>query len=467
VKRAKPRTRYYPPMIQETRVRELNHEPVAADGKYVLYWMQASQRTRFNFALEYAIGRANELDKPLLVCFGLMDDFPEANERHYAFLLDGLKDVHDGLKERQIKLVVRHGQAYDAAVHFGKQASLIVCDRGYTRHQKNWRDRVADHARRLVVQVESDVVVPVDEVSQKHESAARTIRPKITKLRDEYLVDLKPVKVKHPSLRLPVDGNLDVTQGRAVLAKLKLDRSIQPVDRFTGGETAAHKLLADFLKHDLATYSTRRNDPGEQHSSMMSPYLHYGHMSPVELALAAKKHPDVPAADRDSYLEELIVRRELSMNFCQFEPNYDRYEAIPGWAQKSLSEHRNDKRPYLYTRQQLESAETHDPYWNAAQIEMNRTGFMHNYMRMYWGKKILEWSSSPAEGFDTTLRINNSHFFDGRDPNSFANVSWIYGTHDRPWGPARPIFGLIRYMNSAGLERKFDIDGYVARVAAM
>jgi deoxyribodipyrimidine photo-lyase len=454
-------------MIHPTRCRELNHEPIDPDGKHVLYWMQASQRTRFNFALEYAVGRANELGKPLVVCFGLMDDFPEANERHYAFLLDGLADVHDGLRDRGIKFVVRHGPAYDAALHFGRHASLIVCDRGYTNHQKKWRDRVADAAGRLVVQVESDVVVPVDEASQKHETAARTIRPKIHRLWDRYLVDLKPGKVQHPSLSLDVAGNLDVTAGRALLKKLKLDTSLEPVDRFTGGETAAQKILADFTKHELSGYSENRNEPAGQHSSTMSPYLHYGHISPVQIALAVKQQAGIPADDRDSYLEELIVRRELSMNFCQFEPRYDRYEAIPSWAQKSLAEHRNDKRPHLYTRKQLQAAETHDPYWNAAQIEMAKTGFMHNYMRMYWGKKILEWSATPQEGFDTTLRINNRYLLDGRDPNSFANVSWIYGTHDRPWGPARAIFGLVRYMNAAGLERKFDIDRYVARVAGM
>jgi deoxyribodipyrimidine photo-lyase len=454
-------------MVHDARVRELNQDPIAVDGKYVLYWMQASQRTRCNFALEHAIERGNALGKPLVVCFGLMDDFPEANERHYAFLLEGLADVHEGLRKRGIKFVVRHGPAYDAALFFGKHACLIVCDRGYTNHQKSWRDRVADGVGRLVVQVESDVVVPVDEVSQKHESAARTIRPKIHWLRDQYLVEPKPGKVKHSSLTLDIAGNLDVAAGRGLLKKLKLDRSLQPVDRFIGGETAAQKLLADFVKHELPGYAEKRNEPAEQHTSTISPYLHYGHISPVQIALAVKKHADAPAADRDSYLEELIVRRELSMNFCQFEPRYDRYEAIPSWAQKSLAEHRNDKRPYFYTRKQLESAETHDPYWNAAQIEVAKTGFMHNYMRMYWGKKILEWSATPQEGFDTTLRINNKYLLDGRDPNSFANVSWIYGTHDRPWGPARTVFGLVRYMNAAGLERKFDIDRYVARVAGM
>jgi deoxyribodipyrimidine photo-lyase len=273
--------------------------------------------------------------------------------------------------------------------------------------------------------------------------------------------------VTHPSLKLDAAGGMDVSDVEAALKKLQLDRSVARSPRFVGGQVEAGKLLKLFLAEYLNGFATDRNEPANQRTSTMSPYLHFGNISPVELALAVEKDRTASSADRESYIEELIVRRELAMNYCNFVSDYDKYESLPEWARKSLSEHRNDKREFLYTSEQLEQAKTHDPYWNAAQLEMTKTGFMHNYMRMYWGKKILEWMPSPKEAFETTLYLNNKYEMDGRDANSFANIAWIYGLHDRPWGPQRKIFGLIRYMNSAGLERKFDIDRYVKRVAMM
>ncbi|MDB5325008.1 MAG: phrB [Phycisphaerales bacterium] len=449
-------------MIQDTRIQELNERP-ERDGQYVLYFMQQAVRTRFNHALELTIRRANELGVPPLVCFGLMDDYPEANERHYAFLLEGLRDVEANLKARGIKFVVRHGSPEKAALHYAKEAALVICDRGYLRHQKAWRDALADHAPCEVMEVESDVVVPVDVASDKHESAARTIRPKIHKKWDEYLQPLRPTKVKHPSLHLKVTGNIEVAHPAATLKKLKLDRSVAPTPFFTGGEDQAARLLASFTQSKLDGYAEGRNEPSADRHSYMSMYLHFGHVSPLELALHVRDQKNAPAADRDSYLEELIIRRELSMNFCNFEPRYDSYACLPNWAHKTLADHASDERPITYTLKQLEESKTQDPYWNAAQTQMVVTGFMHNYMRMYWGKKILEWTKSPKEAFERTLYLNNKYEMDGRDANSFANVAWIFGLHDRPWG-RRAIFGNVRYMNAAGLERKFDIQKYVEQI---
>jgi deoxyribodipyrimidine photo-lyase len=199
----------------------------------------------------------------------------------------------------------------------------------------------------------------------------------------------------------------------------------------------------------------------------MAPYLHFGQISPLELALAVRDATKKPTPDTEAYREELIVRRELAINFCEHTDHYDTYDALPGWAKQTLKDHTADSRPHLYTERELESASTADPYWNAAQSEMNQTGFMHNYMRMYWGKKILEWNRTPQEAYATTLRLNNRLFLCGRDPNAYANVAWIYGLHDRPWGPARPVFGTVRYMNAAGLRRKFDMGEYVRRIAAL
>jgi len=448
-------------MIHDTRIRQLNEGEANAKGKYVLYWMHASQRTRFNYGLEHAIRLANELKLPPVVCMGIMDDYPQANLRHYAFLMTGLVDVAANLEKRGILFVTRHGHPKDVAVDLAKDAAVVVVDRGYTRHQRAWFDHVADHVKVRVEQVEGDVVVPVDVVSDKHEYAARTIRPKINRHRDEYLVPLKPTKVGRDSLGMRLQSDIDVTDTEAALKKLtKLDRSVGPTDRFVGGEEAAQTRLSHFVHTLLKGYAEGRNEPSAGHSSTMSPYLHFGNISPVQIAIAVRD-ADAPQADRDSYLEELIVRRELSMNFCEFNPNYDNYAGIPDWARKSLAKHKDDARPATYTRKQLEHGQTGDPYWNAAQIEMAKTGFMHNYMRMYWGKRLLEWHADPQKAFEITLELNNAHELDGRDPNSFANIAWIYGLHDRPWGPERKIFGLVRYMNSAGLERKFDMDKYV------
>jgi deoxyribodipyrimidine photo-lyase len=454
-------------MIDPARVRDINDRPLNSAGQWVLYWMQASVRTHLNHALEFAIQQANQLNQPLLVCFGLMDDYPEANERSYAFLLEGLHDVQAALEKRGIRFVVRHGPAPASALHFRRQASLIVCDRNYLRHHKAWRQQVAEQASCKVFEVESEVVVPVEVASDKHEYAARTLRPKIHRQWDRFLVGLPETKLKHSSLQLDVQGNIDVTDVESALKKLKIDRSVKRSPRFVGGQTQAHKLLRQFLQKHLDGFSTDRNEPADQRTSLMSGYLHFGHISPIELALAVKTHEASPKKDRDVYLEELIVRRELSMNFCNYVPNYDSYECLPEWARKTLSEHRRDPRQYLYSRQELEDAKTHDPYWNAAQREMTFSGFMHNYMRMYWGKKILEWTASPEEAFETTLYLNNKYFLCGRDANSFCNVAWIYGMHDRAWGPRRKIFGLIRYMNAAGLERKFNMDEYVKRIDQM
>ena len=456
-------------MVHETRVRLLNDDPVAADGRIVLYWMQQSERTHHNPALEYAIGRANELGVPLVVCFGVMDDYPEANERHYAFLLQGLADVRTALAARGIAFAVRHGASFDAPLRFAGQAKLIVCDRGYLRHQVQWRRRVATSAGRQVVEVEGDVVVPVAVASDKHESAARTLRPKIHKHWEAYLSELPETPVKHRSIGLKgFDSDVDVTDTAAGLRQLKLDRSVRPVTRLVGGQVAAQALIARFLDHELKAYTERRNEPAEQHSSLMSAYLHFGHVSPVELALAVRRHRSATGDDRATYLEELVVRRELSMNFVHYRPDdYDRYACLPTWAQKTLAEHRDDARDPTYSAGRLAAADTHDPYWNAAMVEMRDTGFLHNYMRMYWGKKVLEWRPTPEDAYDTLLRMNNKFLLCGRDANSFANVAWVFGLHDRAWGPERPIFGKVRYMNAAGLERKYDIDGYLRRVASL
>ncbi len=449
-------------VIDESRVRELNDLPVRRGG-YVLYWMQQSQRAEDNHALELAAQRANALRLPLVVGFGLTGGYPEANLRHYRFLLEGLQEVEASLERRDVRLVVRTGDPAEVALELAADAALVVCDRGYLRHQKAWRRRVASAAACRVVEVESDAVVPVDVVSTKREYAARTLRPRLHRHLDDYLVELATTPVSHGSIGLGLDG-LDLADPDALLAGLDVDRSVPPVPLFRGGTSTAKRLLLGFLDDHMSGYDDRRDQPQTDAVSHMSKYLHFGQISPLWVALHVDGAGDAPAGDRASYLEELLVRRELAINFVEHsEADYDRYETLPDWARQTLAAHAEDDREHLYTDAELEAAATHDPYWNAAMREMVHTGYMHNHMRMYWGKQILAWSATPEEGFARTLHLNNRWFLDGRDAASFANVAWCYGLHDRPW-PERPVFGTVRTMTSSGLERKCDPGAYVEKV---
>ena len=451
--------------IQPSRIQVLN-DLNPAKGDFVLYWMQQSQRAEYNHALEYAIEQANTLGLGVVVVFGLTDDYPEANLRHYTFMLEGLQETQAVLAKRGITMVVQKGDPADVALAAGQKASLIVCDRGYLRHQRQWRRKVAQNARCHVVQIESDVVVPVEVASDKAEYAARTIRSKIHRHLNDYLVEFKPAKLKKSFRDTRISG-LDLTDIAAVTGKIPIDKNILPVtDLFAGGTAAAKKKFKEFLRHRFAHYVQNRNQPQTDDVSHMSKYLHFGQISPLYLALQALKTEKRFSKAREAFIEELIVRRELAINFVYYTPDYDSYACLPGWAKKTLAEHKNDRREYLYSRGELENCRTHDEYWNAAMREMKSTGFMHNYMRMYWGKKILEWSQTPEQAFKAALAINNKYFLDGRDANSYAGVAWIFGMHDRAWFE-RPIFGKIRYMAASGLERKCDIQAYVAKVNAL
>lgn len=451
-------------MIGEGRVKPLNRW-ATRDGRYVLYWMQASQRAETNHALEYAALVANELQKPLLVFFGITGGYPEANERHYAFMIEGLREVRRALEKRGIDMVVQHRSPDEGAADLASDACLVVVDRGYTRIQREWRRRVASRIDCPLVQVESDVVVPVEEASPKEEYSAATLRRKLSGCLGKYLVPLGKTVLRKEFSPARID-RFDVEDVDAALTRLPLDRSVTAPKgerALRGGTKSAKALLGDFLARRLDGYTEARNDPTADATSRMSPYLHFGQISPLYIALRVM---ETGSRGKDAYLEELIVRRELSMNFVFYNDRYDRYESLPEWCRKTLSKHRKDKKEYRYGIREFEKAKTHDPYWNAAQKEMVVTGKMHGYMRMYWGKKILEWAESPEDAYRIALLLNNRYELDGRDPNGFAGVAWCFGKHDRPWGE-RPVFGTIRYMNDRGLRRKFDADAYVRRVDSL
>jgi deoxyribodipyrimidine photo-lyase len=351
--------------IQPSRIQLLNYAGIR-EGDFVLYWMQQSQRAAHNHALEYAVQQANEQDRMLVVAFGLTDDYPEANLRHYTFMLEGLKETQATLASRGIKLVVRRGHPPEVALNLGRRASMIVCDRGYLRHQRAWREQVAQEGNCRVVQVESDVIVPVEVVSDKAEYAARTIRPKIRRHLNTYLAGLKPMNVKYQSLGMKIQG-IDLNNIENLLQKLNLDRSVLPVSElFKGGTNQAEKRISAFIRNLLKHYDQHSNQPQTNDISHMSPYLHFGQISPLYLTLKISRAPNSPDAAKDAFIEQLVVRRELAMNFVFYTSNYDTYGCIPGWAQKTLVEHADDKRAYIYSRRQLENADTSIPIWPAS-----------------------------------------------------------------------------------------------------
>ncbi|MBB3996825.1 deoxyribodipyrimidine photo-lyase [Aureimonas pseudogalii] len=451
--------------IEDGRVRILKDVEPRGDAGYVLYLAQQANRARFNPALEYAVGEANRLKLPVVVCFGLLDGsngFPEANARHYAFLLDGLADMAAGLEKRGIGFVMRKASPAEIAIDLARDAALLVLDCGYLAIQKRWYGEITGAVEGRIVQVEGDVVVPVEIASDKHEYGARTIRPKIRRHLDDFLHPLRAAPVKHKATTVP-KGDVDISDPAKVLAGMTLDRSVPPVRRFRGGESEARRLLKAYLDGPFRSYGAGRGKPEAGAASHMSPYLHFGQISPAEIVLAVREAEGGSDEDRDAFVEELVVRRELSMNHVNTTEHYDRFEdAVPEWAQKTLHEQAKDHREHRYTDDQLIEGETHDHGWNVAMAEMRVTGYMHNHLRMYWAKKILEWSGSAKEGFERTLRLNNRFFLDGRDPNSFTNVAWTYGLHDRPWA-RRPIFGTVRYQSENSL-RKIDFKAYEAAV---
>jgi deoxyribodipyrimidine photo-lyase len=445
-------------MIQPERLQALNDRDVRK-GDYVLYWMQASQRSDCNHALEYAVRRADELRLPLVVFFGLTPRYPGANERHYAFLLEGLADVRAGLRAKGVQLVVRAVSPERGVLEMAERAALAVVDRGYTRIQRGWRSRAAEAMDCPLLQVETDALVPVEAVTAKEPWSAATFRPKHRLRREEFLQPLRERKPRRDSLGL-VFESLDLTDPDAILAGLPIERGVKRSRYYVGGQTEAKARLRRFLKDKLIPFAELRNLPTLDAQSQLSPYLHFGQISPLFAALQAR---EAGGPGAEPFLEELLVRRELSLSFVHFNPRYDEWEAVPAWARATLAAHASDPRPALYSPRQLEEARTHDPYWNAAQDEMRIKGKMHGYMRMYWGKKILEWSRTPEEAYRTALALNDKYEIDGRDPNGYAGVAWCFGKHDRPW-PGRPVFGSVRSMNAAGLRRKFDADQYVRMI---
>jgi deoxyribodipyrimidine photo-lyase len=436
------------------------------DGKCVVYWMQRAERGIDNPALDVAIEIGNELNLPVVVFFSAISNFPHANLRHYVFLNQGFSDIEEDLAERNVSFVVRRppDNSLDA---FLKEvgAAMVIGDENPCREPERWRKVLAKRLTIPFWTVDADVVVP-SSLFPKHLYMLHILRPKLYAELPKYLVASPRTKAKKAWPR-PRGFQSFAVKDDVTAGWKNFDRSVKPVDTFTGGTHAALKRLKHFLAHGLADYEKQRNHPEVDGTSQMSPYLHFGHISPVTIALAveeALRQGKVSKAARDSYINELIGWRELSVNFVKHVPNYDSIECAPEWAQKTLREHARDKRDPTYTFAELEQGETYDELWNAAQMQMVKFGWMHNYLRMYWAKKILEWTPNPALGWEWAVILNDKYELDGRDPNGYNGIAWAMGgVHDRPWFD-RPIFGTVRYMSGASTGKKFDAKRYIAQV---
>jgi deoxyribodipyrimidine photo-lyase len=444
------------------RVRKIGANP---HGECVVYWMRRSQRGWDNPALNVAIRAGNELKKPVLVFFGLTANAHHANLRHYTFMIQGLRDVAIELRKRNVGFVLRsHPEDHILKFCAEVQPCLVVGDENPLRQPEHAQGKVSAQLRVAFWTVDSDVIVPTKLLGKEH-YAARTIRPKIRARLGEFLKALPNPNAKvawHSAL-----GKNPTPAVSALLEGLPIDRSVQPVSGFAGGSAEACRRLKDFLQSRLRGYATNRNKPDLDGTSQLSPYLHFGQIGPHTIALAVQGS-GAPLQDQAAFLEELIVRRELAVNFVRYNPNYENFDACEAWADVTLRQHSRDKRRFLYTERQLQNAETHDPLWNAAQKQMLISGWMHGYLRMYWAKKILEWSPSPRAAYDIAVQLNDRYELDGRDPNGYAGIAWaIVGKHDRAWGPERPVYGKIRYMSYESTSRKFNSRAYIERIAAL
>lgn len=429
-----------------------------ADGP-VVYWMSRDQRAHDNWALHHAAAMAGETRGGLAVVFTLAPSFRQATWRQYAFMLDGLRETEEQLNSLGIPFYLLTGDPVSELDRFCRdhQVGTLVTDFDPLRIKRRWKNTFIEKNPVRVLEVDAHNIVPCRKASDKPEFAAYTLRPKIHRLLEPYLDEFPGLP---GSIHMGPFARQQTDWDRGV-SGLEVDRKVKLVDWIKPGSRAALKTLEAFLQERLDRYAGDRNDPNRNGQSNLSPYLHFGQLSAQRVALEVlKNHPRNEHVD--AFLEELIVRRELSDNFCLYNPHYDSPEGFHNWAQKTIEAHRKDEREYIYGRDVLEKAETHDPLWNAAQTEMVRYGKMHGYMRMYWAKKILEWTPDVGTAMKEAIYLNDKYELDGRDPNGYAGIAWsIGGVHDRAW-TERPVFGKIRYMNARGARRKFDVDAYIA-----
>jgi len=444
-------------MVDPKRARILSEHPFQAGP--VVYWMSRDQRVNDNWALLYAQELATRRAAPLAAVFCLAPRFLESGSRQYNFMLAGLKEVEQSLSRLGIAFRLLYGDPGVEITQFLEDcgAGALVSDFSPLRISRGWKNAVAAQITIPFHEVDAHNVIPCWHASVKQEWAAYTFRPKVHRLLGEFLIDFPPLK--RQKIRWPGEMENDWKRAEASIEA----ESVADANWLVPGEAAARAVLDEFLSRKLSGYDEYRNDPTKDGQSNLSPYLHLGQISAQRAALQALSGP----TDASAFLEELVVRRELADNFCCYNPEYDSVNSFPDWAKETLRVHQNDRREYIYSLKELERAETHDDLWNASQKEMLCRGKMHGYLRMYWAKKILEWSESTADALHAAIYLNDRYELDGRDPNGFTGIAWsIGGLHDRAW-KEREVFGKVRYMSYNGLRSKFNVPAYIKKVEAL
>jgi len=456
------------PLSDDPRITVRRDGPPDPKGRCVVYWMQRAQRGIDNHAVDLAVHIANLLELPLIVYFAAISN-PHANLRHYAFLNQGLADIEQDLQRRNITFLMRRAphESHEQLLS-DVRAAFLVGDENPLRVPEQWRKQLASRIAIPFWTVDADVVIPSNLI-EKAQYGAYTIRPRLYRFLPDYLHLYENPHANHAWKR-PHGFYSDSVHEDITRDWTDLDRSVAPVEAWQGGTHAALKRLRHFTGKLLVDYEAQRNHPETDCTSGLSPYLHFGHIGPLTIALAveaAAKADQTLRPARDSYFNELIVWRELAINFVRYTPNYDSPGCAEAWAKQTIAEHARDEREHLYTLPQLEAAHTHDALWNAGQLQMIRHGWMHNSIRMYWAKKILEWTPNIATAMKYCIHLNDKYFLDGRDPNGYAGIAWaLLGKFDRAWGE-RPIFGKIRYMSGVSTGKKFDSKRYIEQMGLL
>jgi deoxyribodipyrimidine photo-lyase len=482
--------------VPDIRIDICNAKPVNPDGRYILYWMNAARRTGWNFGLQRAVDLATEKQQPLLIAETLPCDRLHANLRHHHFALDGMADNARLLNDRPAGyypfVESKPGQITDLIATLATEACMVVCDLHPLRESRKETEQLAARLAVKMEQVDSNGLLPF-KAADRDFSTAYSLRRYLQRHLLPHLLHM-PLPDPLAEISLPPPPTLKsgimkkwppaddaiLAGKRKRLTTLPIGQDTGPVDA-TGGTSAARKTLEIFLREHLAHYEECRNEPQKDITSGLSPYLRWGHISSHEIVQRLLDqegwHPSdlSPEArgkrsgwwglnsDAEAFLDQVITWRELGYLFCFRRDDYDRFESLPDWAQETLKKHADDPRPYLYSLEELEIGRTHDPLWNAAQMQLVREGRLHNYLRMLWGKKILQWSTTPQQALAAMIELNDRYALDGCDPNSYNGIGWVLGRFDRAWGPQRPVFGKIRYMSSRNTARKVAVESYMER----
>ncbi len=455
----------------EERIRRLNHHPLRGGARYVLYWARFNRRVTFHHGLLVAAELANQLDLPLLYYERLSASAPYANDRLHTFVLEGVPETARRLQQLGVgyvfDLVCDGSGPGDTLERLAAQAAALLTDDYPDAVAARHDARVPTHLSLPVWAVDSSCIVPMSLIGER-QYAAYSIRPKLRRWLAKYLKPLPSVRVRRRYSAPPDPRHVPVSASKipCLVRSCVADHMVRPSLTFRGGAAEAERRLRRFLTHNLRRYARFRNQPATRATSDLSPYLHFGQLSALEAAWEAKSHAEQEGLIAEEFLEELIVRRELAFNFCRFAARVDSLEELPAWARVTLERHAADRRPFVYRYEQFRDAETHDELWNATQKELLLTGKIHGYYRMYWGKKIIEWSASYQEALETMITLHERFALDGRDPNTYANILWCFGLHDRPWRE-RPVLGTLRYISREGMQRKTDVGAYLRQIAGL